>query len=198
MTPLKVWYRPEMNVTGNDSFCRNAEKPGLFVEAVADLIELESDWGPLTIDELAVSHDRRHIERVLAGDQNNGYGNSLPSLNASLPWECGSFYQAAVGALDFGVTMSPSIGFHHADDRECWNFCSFNGLTTAALLLRDRKLARRVGIIDFDCHWGNGTDAIIEKFGLDFITHYTFGKFKRIVRKGIGFDRWLDELPATL
>jgi acetoin utilization deacetylase AcuC-like enzyme len=195
---LQVFYREEMTVTESfESIVESARKPGLFVEAAGPSIEVVS-FEPLTREEISVCHPRRHVDRVLDGFWNNGYRNAVQSLNRAISFECGSFYAAAVGALDSRITMSPSIGFHHADFGECWNFCSFNGLTIAALLMNQRGQAQRVGIIDFDCHWGNGTDAIMERLGLDFITHYTFGKFKRTVRKGMCFDRWLDDLPTIL
>ena len=199
---MPIYYNPKQNVSDNKSFVPWDEKPRQVVEAFLASglpVELLSEWAPLTVDEICVSHDRRHVERVLSLEENNGFGNALPSIAESLAWECGSFLRAAERAIgDRASAFSPASGFHHADWSECWNFCSFNGLTIAAILLRERGLARRIGIIDFDCHWGNGTDAIIEKLGLDFIEHLSFGKFKRTVRKTIGFDEWLRRLPDEL
>lgn len=199
---IPIFYDPKQNVSDNKGFAPWDEKPRLIYEAyLASGLPVEpvSGFAPLTVDELCVCHDRRHVERVLSCQENNGFGNTLPSVAASLPWECGAFQAAAERALaDRGPAFTPASGFHHADYYECWNFCSFNGLTISAILLKEKGLAKRVGIIDFDCHWGNGTDSIIEKLGLDFIEHLSFGKFKRTVRLGIGFDAWLAALPAEL
>lgn len=46
-----------------------------------------------------------------------------------------------------------------------------------ALALKAEGLAHRVGILDFDMHYGNGTDEIITKLGArTWIEHYTAGK----------------------
>ena len=43
-----------------------------------------------------------------------------------------------------------------------------------AVLRRERAVAR-VGILDFDQHYGNGTSQIIRELGLDWIEHYSAG-----------------------
>jgi acetoin utilization deacetylase AcuC-like enzyme len=199
---MKLFYNSKQTAIYNSgNFCRNSEKPELFTNKASTYpsIEVIADWQPLTREEIAISHDRKHVDGVLDYKDNNGFGNSDKQLTDSTPWELGSFYYAAQEALiSKSITMSPSAGFHHADFYESWNFCTFNGLIITAMLLKQRFNVDKVGIIDFDCHWGNGTDSIIEKLNLSYITHYTFGKFKRIVRKGIGFDQWLLDLPNIL
>lgn len=92
-------------------------------------------------------------------------------------------------------------------------FCTFNGLMVAAvdLLLGGSK---KIGILDLDHHYGNGTDTIIEWLGLgqDKIRHYTFGgdtDFNyvdgvwggRTAYSWIGPEvsgKWLDKLPEIV
>jgi acetoin utilization deacetylase AcuC-like enzyme len=50
-----------------------------------------------------------------------------------------------------------------------------------------------VGILDHDCHYGDGTDDIIRRLGLDFIKHYSFGSEK--IEKGTKAQAWLKRLP---
>ncbi|MEJ5360212.1 MAG: histone deacetylase family protein [Desulfobacterales bacterium] len=50
---------------------------------------------------------------------------------------------------------------HHASRDSCWGFCFFNNMAVAVLALAARGLARRVHILDFDLHYGDGTENIL-------------------------------------
>ena len=46
-----------------------------------------------------------------------------------------------------------------------------------AFALRAEGLAKRVGILDFDMHYGDGTDELLERFGAaTWIEHFTAGE----------------------
>ena len=51
---------------------------------------------------------------------------------------------------------------HHAETGEAMGFCYFNNVAIAARYLRQQWSIDKVGIIDFDVHHGNGTDAIFD------------------------------------
>jgi acetoin utilization deacetylase AcuC-like enzyme len=52
-------------------------------------------------------------------------------------------------------------------------------MVTAAVLLAEGK-AHKVGILDFDQHWGNGTQDIIDRLHLDNeVVHYSPGEYSR-------------------
>ena len=53
---------------------------------------------------------------------------------------------------------------HHAEPSRPMGFCLFNNVAIAALWARHRWGKRRVAVVDFDVHHGNGTQAI---FGPD-------------------------------
>jgi acetoin utilization deacetylase AcuC-like enzyme len=46
----------------------------------------------------------------------------------------------------------------------------------AAIQVHRLGLARRILILDMDQHYGNGTDDIIDKLGLDYVDHITAGQ----------------------
>ncbi|MBC8013229.1 MAG: histone deacetylase family protein [Methyloceanibacter sp.] len=48
---------------------------------------------------------------------------------------------------------------HHAEPSRAMGFCMFNGVAIAALHARAAHGAKRVAVIDFDVHHGNGTQA---------------------------------------
>jgi acetoin utilization deacetylase AcuC-like enzyme len=51
---------------------------------------------------------------------------------------------------------------HHAEAAQAMGFCIFNNVAVAALHARVRHGLRRVAVIDFDVHHGNGTQHMFE------------------------------------
>lgn len=93
--------------------------------------------------------------------------------------------------------MSPTSGFHHSGYDTCHGFCTFNGLMIAAFLLWRDFSVSKVGIVDFDAHYGDGTQDIITSVegASDVIEHLTFGAF---AEHNMNFNLWLDRLEADL
>lgn len=198
MKNLLVFYNDNQNVFDNNSFSPSAGKPVHVVSrfAQSSYVKIISNWKPLSIDEISVAHNRQHVEDILNCQKSNGFGNTLPSVARSLPWTSGSFYRAAEYALFYNTaTMSPTSGFHHSEWSSCGGYCTINGLMIAAILLHERNRANKIGIIDFDAHYGNGTDDIIEKLEISYIEHLTFGGF---AERNQDFNKWLDELETSL
>jgi acetoin utilization deacetylase AcuC-like enzyme len=196
---MKIFYRPEQTVLGNcDSFSPSAGKPA---EVVASWLRLDpaaalSGFQPLTRADLALAHDRAYVDAVLDLEHANGFGNRLAAIADTLPYTTGSFYAAAHHAFTTKEScVSPTSGFHHAFYDHGGGFCTFNGLMVAAQKLRQEGSAS-IGILDLDCHYGNGTDDIIWRLGLEnSIVHYTFGGEKIHRHNAVG---WLKDLPGIL
>lgn len=162
------------------SFSPSAAKPRMVVErwqAMASAVEIVAPW-PLSRDQLALAHDSKYVSDVLDLRIANGFGDKDPTVAASLPWTTGSLLSAARRALvSRQVAVSPTSGFHHACYASGGGFCTFNGLMIAALALRAEGLVKKVAVLDCDEHYGNGTDDIIERLGLEtFIRHVTAGR----------------------
>ncbi|HLT78958.1 MAG TPA: histone deacetylase family protein [Ferrovibrio sp.] len=51
---------------------------------------------------------------------------------------------------------------HHAEPAQAMGFCLFNNVAVGALHARDRWKLRRIAVVDFDVHHGNGTQAVFE------------------------------------
>ena len=83
------------------------------------------------------------------------------SLEASLRAAGGAC--AAVDALYAGEAKNAFVAArppgHHAEPERAMGFCLFNGAAIAALHARAAHGARRVAVVDFDVHHGNGTEA---------------------------------------
>jgi acetoin utilization deacetylase AcuC-like enzyme len=52
---------------------------------------------------------------------------------------------------------------HHAEPARAMGFCVFNNIAVGALHALDHHGLKRVAVIDFDVHHGNGTQAVAEK-----------------------------------
>ena len=62
------------------------------------------------------------------------------------------------GELDSGFAAIRPPG-HHAEPGKAMGFCLFNNVAVGAQWALDQGLVRRVAIVDFDVHHGNGTQA---------------------------------------
>lgn len=95
---------------------------------------------------------------------------------------------------------------HHAESNRAMGFCYFNNVAIAARYLQMRWGIKRVGIIDFDVHHGNGTQHIFETdptvFYYSIHQHPSFAypgtgrEFETGALEGKGFTRNSPVLPG--
>jgi acetoin utilization deacetylase AcuC-like enzyme len=195
---LPVFFTPRA-VADSESFSPSAAKPAQVVASWLDHgLPIEViEPAPVTIDQLARVHDRAHVEAILAGRARNGFDNCSPAVAASLPYTSGAMLAGARHALRHRtITCAPVSGFHHAGRRRAVDFCTFNGLMVAACALRAEDGVARVGILDCDMHYGDGTDELIAELGADaWIDHFTAGR--RYVERRHAAEL-LADLPARI
>lgn len=75
---------------------------------------------------------------------------------------CAGTYEAARLALQHGVAMNLSGGFHHAFRSSKEGFCVLNDVAIAIRKLRTEAKIRTAAIVDLDVHHGNGNAAIFQ------------------------------------
>ncbi|RJR10591.1 histone deacetylase [Candidatus Parcubacteria bacterium] len=159
-------------------------------------------FDPVTTDDFYLVHQREYIDGVLSTRMANGFGTKHSEVAATLPWTTGSFVAAALDAFTLKtITCSPTSGFHHAEWARAMGFCTFNGLLVAAIKLHNIDPSIKIGILDCDHHYGNGTDNIIAKLGINYITHYTFGGQEEDHYNwggGYNAEHWLTKLANLL
>ncbi len=161
------------------SFSPSAAKPSA---AVASWRKLDVPLNviapePASVQDLARAHLPAFVDAVLSCRSDNGFGNRSKAVAASLPYTSGAMLSAAREALRNGrVAAAPCSGFHHAGYANAGGFCTFNGLMVAATALHAAGEVKRVGILDFDHHYGDGTDNIIDRLRIDWIHHYSAGE----------------------
>ncbi len=187
---LPIFYRPEQSCTAAASYSPSAAKPALVMadwlgnDQLAPHLEVHS-FEPASDAVLCGAHDPGYVAGILSGDEENGFGNSNLEIADSLRYTVGSMLAAAMHVLampkgaDMRVACSPTSGFHHAGHSWGGGFCTFNGLMATAIRVHQLGLAKRILILDFDQHYGNGTEDIIKTLKLDYITHITADKSYR-------------------
>jgi len=119
-----------------------------------------------TVDEVALCHDRAYIEVVReACERGGGWFDADTYLNGrsfAAAIRATGGVLAAIEAVREGVDRNALCLVrppgHHATPRGGMGFCLFNNAAVGARFLR-----RRVLIVDWDVHHGNGTQDIFEQ-----------------------------------
>lgn len=173
---LSIHYTDHM-VAEAGSYSPSAAKPAQVMASWAKLglpfqvVEPK----PLTQAQFSLAHDPQMVSDILSCQINNGFSNRSSNVAESLPYTTGAMLSAAREALDNGYgAIAPCSGFHHAGYSSVGGFCTFNGLMVTAQVLLKEGRVKRIGILDFDQHWGDGTADIIDRLGLgDQVVHYS-------------------------
>ncbi len=117
-------------------------------------------------------HGKEHVNQVLAAVPRSGCVQLDP--DTALSAGSGEAALRAAGALcaavDAVVGGEGSNAFcavrppgHHAEPERAMGFCLFNNVAVGAAHARAAHGCRRVAVVDFDVHHGNGTQAVFER-----------------------------------
>lgn len=124
-----------------------------------------------TRDQLARVHPPAYVDAILARIPASGHaaidsdtvvspGSGQAALRAA------GAVCAAVDAVMAGEVRNAFCAVrppgHHAEPDQAMGFCLFNNVAVGAMHARDRHGLRRVAIIDFDVHHGNGTQTFAQ------------------------------------
>lgn len=180
---MKVFYSPNQSVSPDVTLpSPSAAKPALLVDRWLKMFPVQiENFQPVTREDFYLAHQKDFVDDILDNRAANGFGSIEPEVSKTLYWTTGSFYAAALSALtEQKFTCSPSSGFHHAEYGAAGGFCTFNGLMVTVMKILQQFPKCRIGILDCDHHYGNGTDDILKKnlhhnFSFAPIVHYTFG-----------------------
>jgi acetoin utilization deacetylase AcuC-like enzyme len=82
----------------------------------------------------------------------------------------------AIKAAELAMNGEPAFGLlrppgHHASPGSCWGFCFFNNMAISIAKLRKEGKIKRAVILDFDLHYGDGTDNIFSGVA-DVVYHH--------------------------
>ncbi len=122
--------------------------------------------------QLARVHGTAYVDKVLGAVPSSGYVNLDPDTVLS-PGSGEAALRAAgalCAAVDAVVAGEGANAFcavrppgHHAEPERAMGFCLFNNVAVGALHARAVHGFRRVAVVDFDVHHGNGTQAMFEE-----------------------------------
>lgn len=150
----------------------------LLITGVIDALErYEVTAAPLT--DLELAHDRMHVaamrglreelaEQVEAGGSAYLHVDPDTAINQHT-WDAALHSAGAViGAVDAVMAGEIENAFcavrppgHHACRSRAMGFCFFNNVAVGARYALDRHGLKRVAVVDFDVHHGNGTEDIL-------------------------------------
>lgn len=159
---MKVIYHPDyQKVYASDPAAKAGRMEAILKELEGYYAFLEPE--PASEDDLRRVHTQSHIDFIK--------GNPLLYQIACL--SAGGAILAAKLAMDnepsFGLIRPPG---HHASAGHCWGFCFFNNVAVALAKLEAAKEISRAFILDFDLHFGDGTNNI---FGGSQIVYFQPG-----------------------
>ncbi len=195
MECIDVYYFPKQ-LSNPDSASPSPRKPAF---VVADWIEQGFPIRvieplPASREQIVIAHEGSYVDGVLDCVLPNGFRGRQKDVADSLPWTSGSFLSAARCALQNGLAAcSPTSGFHHAGPDSGYGYCTFNGLLATALALKAEGKVSRVGILDCDEHYGDGSAEIIDKQGIDWIRHVS-----EEYEGAAAAQRFIDTLPVVV
>lgn len=198
---ISVFYNEAMHAANPSAYSPSASKPKyvvadwLFQPDIEPHIEVTS-FTPASYVWLSTVHDPNYVYNVMNCIGKNGFGNRDPEVAQSLLHTTGSMWEAAKHAREYGIAVSPTSGFHHAHYDHGGGFCTFNALAATAMHMSHPD--RKVLILDFDQHYGDGTDALIKRFDLeDSVTHITAGKSYNSAKQVLGITHQVDHMLKT-
>ena len=121
---------------------------------------------PATLEAIKRIHSQGYIEHIAEMSRRGGHFYEGPDTAGS-----SATYQAAlmaagavIGAADCVMRGEAPNAFcavrppgHHAEHSEAMGFCFFNNVAIGARHLQARHSIKRIAIVDWDVHHGNGT-----------------------------------------
>lgn len=123
-------------------------------------------------DDLLRAHPKSHVDSIRAAAPSDGWR----SLDADTHMSVGTLeaaYRAAGGVVKaVDMVMAGKVGNafaavrppgHHAERETAMGFCFFGSVAVAAKHALDFHGLKRVAILDFDVHHGNGTQDLVEE-----------------------------------
>ncbi|GAA6173311.1 histone deacetylase family protein [Colwellia sp. KU-HH00111] len=137
-----------------------------------DYVVRQFDAKPIDKSLLSLAHTQEYIDFVIKNAPNEGEPSFSVGedalMNSKTLTSTLLSAGAAVDAVDLVMSETLTSAFcasrppgHHAEHNKGMGFCFFNNVAIAAAYARKKYQLKRVAIVDFDVHHGNGTEDII-------------------------------------
>ena len=130
-----------------------------------------ADTPPADLAQLYRAHDKHFVDKIIKEAPTEGH-KWLDDDTLMMPQSLSAAMHAAgagVHAVDLIMSGDSNKAFcsvrppgHHAEHAKSGGFCIFNNVAVAALHALDQYNLKKVAIVDFDVHHGNGTEDIFK------------------------------------
>ena len=138
-----------------------------------DYVVRQFDAKPIDKSLLALAHTQKYIDFVFDNAPNDVEDNFTVGADSVMNSKTltSILYSAGAGvdAVDLVMNKTLSSAFcttrppgHHAEHDKGMGFCFFNNVAIAAAYAKQKYGLKRVAIVDFDVHHGNGTEDILK------------------------------------
>ena len=140
-----------------------------FVASGLDQVLRYVDAPMVSDEQLLRAHPREYVESIRAAIPESGYARLDPDTVVG-PKSLDAAYRAAgavVAAVDLVIGGDMESAFcgvrppgHHAERTQSMGFCMFDNIAVGAAHALEVYGLKKVAIVDFDVHHGNGTEDI--------------------------------------
>ena len=200
---MKIIYHPRYQEVYASDPAAKAGRMESILKEVSPHFELLTPE-PASIDDIKLVHTNWHIADIQRARET--YEVALLAAGGAIK----AAELAMSGEPAFGLIRPPG---HHASPDSCWGFCFFNNIAVSIARLRVAGKINRAVILDFDLHFGDGTDNIFgrvpevvyhhpeERNRQDFvdgIARFLDKQSADIIAVSAGFDRHVDDWGGLL
>jgi len=177
MKKIIVYTHPDCLLKDNGpNHPEKKERLQVILKSIQDMscIDIEIKKAPLAVvDDICLAHPATHINNIfslipnsgLVGMEKEPYADTFLCSNSknAILRSCGAGIAAANNLMIdnekriFCAVRPPG---HHAETVRANGFCFVNNVAVAARYLQNKFKIKKIAIIDFDVHHGNGTQEI--------------------------------------
>ena len=177
MKKIIVYTHPDCLLKDNGpNHPEKKERLQVILKSIQDIswIDIEIKEAPLAVvDDICLAHPATHINNIfslipnsgLVGMEKEPYADTFLCSNSknAILRSCGAGIAAANNLMIdnekriFCAVRPPG---HHAETVRANGFCFVNNVAVAARYLQNKFKIKKIAIIDFDVHHGNGTQEI--------------------------------------
>ena len=173
---MLVYTHPDCLLKNNGSgHPERKERLESIINSIREIKEFKVKFkeAPLaTLEVINLVHPKEYIEKIfsnipktgLIGVEKEPYADTMLCSNSriSILRSCGAGIAAADDLMNkneriFCAVRPPG---HHAETNKAMGFCFVNNVAVSARYLQNKYKVKKIAIIDFDVHHGNGTQEI--------------------------------------
>ena len=177
MKKIIVYTHPDCLLKDNGpNHPEKKERLQVILKSIQDIswIDIEIKEAPLAVvDDICLAHPATHINNIfslipnsgLVGMEKEPYADTFLCSNSknAILRSCGAGIAAANSLIidnEKRVFCAVRPPGHHAETVRANGFCFVNNVAVAARYLQNKFKIKKIAIIDFDVHHGNGTQEI--------------------------------------